>query len=489
MRLAAWTRILLGSLLLIAAPLAHGQIALQTAVNLALKNSPKMHAAQADLDKARAVHGEAVDAYIPQVSTQAGYGKSTGAPLGVPIIFSMSAQSLLFSFSQRDYLRSARESVDAAEHAMHAIETEVVEDTTNTYLALSNATERRAVMREELGYANRLVEITGDRITAGVDARVELPRSRRTATQIRLAALLVDDEIASNRSHLATLTGLPAAGLLTDRSTIPTFTPPATAGADGEEVQDSEGIKAAFATAQAKQYAAFGDRRYLLRPQVVLASNYSRVDTGLSSYASYYPRYAGTPDAPNSDNSLSFGLQITVPLLDMAHRSKARQSAADAARALADAQQQRGVYREGRAKLRNATMELELRAQLARDDREIAEDQLEALKLQVAQSANPNGPQVTPKDQLNAQLQERQRYIDVLNADLQLQQTQINLLRQTEGLGAWVLGTTGGRTLTPSMPVIAPGANASGTPGTLPSAPQPSPAPGPGLGPAIQPRP
>jgi outer membrane protein TolC len=460
----ACARILSVFLVFFAASTAHAQISLQSAVNLALKNSPKVRAAQADLDKARAVHSEAIDAYIPQIATTGGYGQATGAPLNVPIIFSISAQSLVFSYSQKDYIRSAEQSIKAAEHSLHMVETEVVEDTANTYLGLSNATERKAVMQEELGYANNLVTVTGDRITAGVDPKVELPKSRRTATQIRLAALLVDDEITADRTHLSTLTGLPEAGIRTDRSSIPSFTAPsAPSDPNGDPVPDSEGVQAAFSVAKAKQYAAFGDARYLLRPQVSLGAGYSRVDTGLSSYASYYPRYAGTPDMPNSQNSLSFGLQITIPLLDMAHRSKANQSAADAARSYADAQQQRGVYREGRAKLRNATVELDLRAQLARDDREIAEDQLETLKLQMSQSSNPNGPQVTPKDQLNAQLQERQKYIDVLKADLQLQQTQVNLLRQTEELGQWVI-SSGGRTLTPSLPGIMPSATVPGIP-------------------------
>jgi outer membrane protein TolC len=476
MRSTRCTTLALLSLLPLMAASASAQVSLQTAVTLALKNSPKVVAAQADLAKARAAHGEAIDAYIPQVVATAGYGKGTGAPLSVPVIFSISANSLVFSYSQKDYIRSAKASVDAAEHALHAVETEVAEDTTNTYLALDNAAQRKSVFREELGYADKLVEVTGDRITAGVDPKVELPRSHRTSTQIRLASLLVDDEIVANQTHLATLTGLPSVGITTDRSTIPSFAPPAPAP-DSDTVADSEGIKAAFATADAKRYAAFGDHRYLLRPQVSLGSNYSRVDAGLSSYASYYPRFAGTPDSPNSNNSLSFGLQINLPLLDMTHRSKARQSAADAARAMADAQQQRGVYREGRAKLQNATAELTLRAQLARDDREIAEDQLETLKLQSAQSANPNGPQVTPKDELNAQLQERQKYIDVLNADLQLEQTEVNLLRQTEGLGAWVLGSAGTRTLTPTVTPLTPVNPPLGGAGALPSAPTPNPAP------------
>ena len=470
--------------LLIAGLIAGGgsgfaQISLQSAVNLALKNSPKIRMAQADLDKARAARSEARDAYVPTVGTQAGYGQATGAPLGVPVIFSISAQSLLFSFSQRDYIRSTQESVDAAEHLLHANQVEVVEDTTNTYLALDNALERKAVLRQQMGVADRLVSVTTDRIAAGVDPRVELPKSRRTATQIRLAALQVDDDLAADQEHLAQLTGLPAQSLVTDRASIPALDKPGSGGATDDTVADSDGIKAAFANARSRQYVAFGDKRYLLRPQVSLAANYSRVDTGLSSYASYYPRYQGTTDQPNSQNSLSFGLQFNIPLLDMAHAAKARGSAADAARAYAEADQQRGVYREGRSKLKNSARELDLRAQLARDDREIAQDQLEALQLQLqSEGSTGNGQPANPKDQLNALLQERQKYLDVLAAELQLRQTQVNLLRQTDTLGTWVLAAPASQSLTPSVAPAA-GANASGVPGTPPQGATPVPAPRP----------
>jgi outer membrane protein TolC len=450
------------------------QISLQSAVNLALKNSPKIRMAQADVDKARAARSEARDAYIPTIATQMGYGQSTGAPLGVPVVFSISAQSLIFSFSQKDYIRATTESVKAAELVLHSSQVEVVEDTTNTYLALDYAIERKKILLDSIGYADRLVSITNDRIALGVDPKVELPKSRRTGTQLRLAGLQVEDDIASNRQHLALLTGLPSVALSTDRASIPEFTRSrADQNSDQDNAPDSDGIKAAFATARGKQYIAFGDSRYTMRPQIALAANYSRVATSLSSYGAYYPRYAGTLDNPNSENALSFGLQFNIPLLDMAHQAKARGSAADAARAFAEADQQRGVYREGRAKLQHAARELDLRAQLARDDREIAQDQLEALQIQMQESGNSQGPQVNPKDQLNAQLQEHQKYLDVLSAELQLRQTQVNLLRQTDGLGSWILGATGSRTVTPTIAPSA-GTNASGVPGTPPQGANPS---------------
>ncbi len=475
------------AVLAFALPSLHAQLSLQTAVSLALKNSPRIKAARADLDRAVAARGEAKDAFVPVVSSIAGYGQSTGAPLGVPIIFSISSQSLVFSYSQRDYIRSAQASVDAAQHALHNQQIEVVEDTTNTYLALDNARQRQQVLREATEVAGRLVRVADERVSAGVDAKVELPKSRRTATQFRLLALQLQDEIAGNARHLATLTGLPLTGIQTDSSSIPEYNPPATpvTGTTMEE-PDGEGIAALFSTAKAKEYLAFGDHRYLLRPQISFGANYSRVDTGLSSYADYYPRYAGTPTNPNSQNSLTFGLQITLPLLDLAHRSRARESAADAARSHADAELQQGIFREGRAKLHNAAVELQLRADLARDEQEIAQDQLETLQVELQTASTPqNGVQATPKDMLNAQLQERQRTLDLLNVQLQLRQTQVNLLRQTDGLSIWVLGNPSANAPSNAgTPLVAPSTNTPGIPGTPPGStvspsvvPQPSTSP------------
>ena len=455
------------------ASLASAQLSLQSAVDLALKNSPKVRIAQSDVAKARAAWQESRDAYIPVVSTTAGYGQATGAPLGVPIVFSISAQSLVFSFQQRDYVRAADEARESAQHALNREQIEVTQDATNTYVALDNALARRKVMQRELELTERLVKMTSERIDAGVDAKVELPKSQRVALQIRLAALQLDDEIAFNARHLANLTDLPAAAIRTDSRSIPELAPIRASGTQNEAIADDEGISSLSATARSKQHIAFGDERYLLRPQITLVSNYSRVATGLSSYADYYPRYAGTPNNPNSENALSFGLQFTIPLLDMAHRAKARESEADAQHASADVALQRGIFREGRAKLQNSALELQLRADLARAEQEIAQDQFETLQVQLqAVAGSVSGPQANPKDALNAELQERQRYYDLLLAKLQLQQVQVNLIQQDGGLGRWVQGSP----LSPSSgTVVSPGANTPGVPGNRPQGTTPLP--------------
>ena len=84
---------------------AIGQISFTTAIDLALKNSPKVQAAQAEVDKAYAVLSETRDVYIPTLNVGSGLGYTYGFPFGAPSLFNITIQSLLFDQSQRNYVR------------------------------------------------------------------------------------------------------------------------------------------------------------------------------------------------------------------------------------------------------------------------------------------------------------------------------------------------------------------------------------------------
>ena len=55
---------------------AHAQISLISAVDLALKNNPRVRLAQADFDKSAAVLKESKDVYIPAITVGSGLGWS-----------------------------------------------------------------------------------------------------------------------------------------------------------------------------------------------------------------------------------------------------------------------------------------------------------------------------------------------------------------------------------------------------------------------------
>jgi hypothetical protein len=55
-----------------------------------------------------------------------------------------------------------------------------------------------------------------------------------------------------------------------------------------------------------------------------------------------------------------------------------------------------------------------------------------------AGTGNASGPQMTPKDEQNSRIAEREKFIVYLDAGFQMKQAQINLMRQTGGLENWL---------------------------------------------------
>jgi outer membrane protein TolC len=445
-----------------AVPYATAQVSLTTAVDLALRNDPKVKMAQADRDRALAALAEVHDAIVPNITTDGGVGRSAGVPLGLPVVFSISAQSLAFNFSQQDYIRAAHAGVAAADLELREVRDTTAQDVIDTYVSLDVAAQRQAAIAQASGFAARVTQIVQDRLDAGMDPHIELTRAKLNASRLREQQLQTEDEIASLSAHLARLTGIGGTHVETVHDSIPAFSPVIISEAGNG---DSYSVQAAFANAKAKWDIAHGDSRYRWRPQMAFSAGYSRISTAFTNYAQYYKGFNTdlNGNQRNSFNSLNIGVQISVPILDLVHQAKARGSAAEAARARFQAEDARAQLFEGRIKLQHAAAELSAHAETASLDRDYAQDQLDALVIQLqANQANPNGAQLTPKDEQNARLQERQRYLDFLAADLELRQTEIKLLKENGQLGDWLHDAIG-----------APGAKppASGRGPVLPAAP------------------
>lgn len=422
------------SALCLASVSATAQVSFTSAVDLALRSDPRIKAAEANVDKAKAVLKETRDAVIPSVSATGGYGTSTGVPLGVPVVFSLASQSLLFNFAQKDNERAAGAGLDAAMLAMRESRNVVAEDVVLSYLNLDNLQHKKLATDQEYDFANRLVTITQDRFDAGKDSKLELLKARRTAAQIRLQRLQLDDDIAIASDHLARAIGLPGNKLSAVPGSVPALPSITALAADSNATENSSGVQAAFATAKSKQEVAFGLARYRFRPQVSFGANYSRINTSQTNYVDYYPGFK-----QKSLSAASIGVEIKIPLYDRGHEDQAREAAADARHAQFEAQDQRNQFLEGRFRLQHSASELSARSDLAEIDRDLAQDQLDAVLVQLsADSGSSGGPLMTPKDAENARLQERARAIDLLDAQIQLLRVQVNLMRQTGQLDGWL---------------------------------------------------
>ncbi len=455
-RTSHWLLPLTAILLPFARPAA-AQLSLTTAVDLALRGNPRVLSATADLARAKAAVQEQRDVYIPNLTIGGtGYGRGFGYPTGTPTLINAQSQSLVFNFSQKDYIRASRAGYDAASLSLRETRQVVAEDVAVAYLSLAHDAARQATLRDEQGFADRLVTIVQDRLDAGQDTPSGLTAAQLTAAQIRLTTLRTEDDLAVDAQHLALLTGLPLQDVTVAPNAMPAIAPPDLSQA-AIAAPASPGVIAAYAAARSKRQLAFGDARYLYRPSVTFGAQYSRYSTiQNSNFEEYFGRRDPTGKLlPFQQDTFGIGVQLSIPIIDYGHRAKARESAADASRAEHDADAQRNLFTEGRFRLDRSLRELTIRAEIARLDQLYAQQQLDVIAIQLQ---SPSGVPVTPKEEQNGHITEREKYLTLLDARFQLQQAQIGLLRQTGGLEHWLTSLL-------SSPVASPAASVSGATG------------------------
>jgi outer membrane protein TolC len=425
-----WPVTLLSAGFLLSSPAASAQISLTTAVDLAVRNNPRVKMALADVDKARAGLSQAKDVFIPAVNVGAGLGNSYGYSTNPPTLFTVTGQSLVYNSAQIDYIRGARASLQAAQFSLVEAQNAVAEDAALTFIALDHDQEREAILREQTNFASKLLNIVEERVSEGRDTQMDLTSAKLSAAQLRLSRLRAEDATADDRDHLARLMGLPATALKVEGG-LPTLPSPELMQAS-DATPMTPAVAAAFASAHAKQELAFGDNRYLYRPQISLFFQYSRYATFANSFNQLTKVY-GTVGA----NAEAYGVQITIPLFDKYHQAKARETAADAAHAFHEAENAQFLSMDGRSKLRHSLIELQARAEVAALEQQYSQLQLDALLVQL-NAPSGNGPQMTPKDEQNSRIAEREKYLTVVDTTFQLRQAQINLLRQTGQLADWL---------------------------------------------------
>ncbi len=407
------------------------QVSLATVVDLAERNSSVVKLADADLQKANAALAATQNAYIPNLGIGSTVGYSHGFPTGQPSVGSVSMQSLVFSYSQRQYTKAARAGVDAANLSLKDAREQVALDASTAYIELDTVNIELDAARQQESFANSLVQIEQQRAEAGVDSSIDLLQGRLTAAQIKLKRLHLETRAATLAKQISVLTGMPLGAISPDHASIPEI--PAVTGS--QPARTLLGVKSAGALALSKQFQARGDDLLWHRPQISFGAVYNYDSNELNSYSTYYNNF--TP------NNISFGLQIQIPFFDFGVRAKAKESAAEALRATVEAEQAQRQNDVQIAELTGSLRELDTQAEIATLKQQIADDQLKSVLAQLelgnGTGAGPGStPQLSPKAEELARIDERQKYQDARDADFDLARTRLSLLRALGHMEDWL---------------------------------------------------
>ncbi len=416
--------------------LARAQVSLTTVVELAQQNSSEVKLADADVAKARAQFSESRDAFIPSLSFGSGLPafSEIGYTGSLPTIWDSTVQSLVFSLPQMRYAQAARAGLKAAQLNQQETRDQVALDASNAYIELDTVDAELAAARQQEDYAARLVDIEQKRAEAGVDPLAQLLQAQLTAAQVKLNRLHLETRAATLSQQLATLTGLPLNSITPDHASIPEI--PAVSGDAPRST--SRALSSAEEQAHSRELAAKGDRERLwLLPEVGFGAQYNRNTTLLNSISKDY--FGGNLPV----NNFSSGFSIKVPIVDFELHAKARESGAEALRARAEAEQARQQNEIQIVELNASLRELDAQAEVASLKSQIASEQLKTVLAQIefgngAAGASGAPPQTTPAAEQSARIDERQKYIESLDASLDLAKARLNLLHALGLMQNWL---------------------------------------------------
>jgi outer membrane protein TolC len=417
--------------LALASALASAQVSLATVVDLAQRNSSAVRMAEADVQRAQAALDQTRDAFIPNFSIGSTIGYSYGFPTGQPSVGNASMQSLVFSYSQQQYIRAARAGVDAANLRLKDAREDVTLEASSTYIELDTVQRELEATQQQEAFAASLVKIEEQRAEAGVDSELDLLAARLTAAQLKLKRLHLETRAGTLAKQIANLTAMPVGAILPERSSIPEI--PAISA--NETPRRLPGIDAAGTLARSKQLQARGDDLAWRRPQLGFGAVYNYDSNKLNNYSTYYQNF--TP------NNVSFGVQITVPFFDFALRAKAKATAAEALRATVEAEQAQRQNEVAIVTLTGNLRELDTLAEVASLKQQIADGHLKAVLTQL-ELGNGGGtgpgaqPQLSPKAEQLARIDERQKYQDSLDAGVDLAKARLSLLRALGHMQDWL---------------------------------------------------
>ncbi|KAA6464642.1 TolC family protein [Acidobacteria bacterium AB60] len=429
-----FAKLSIASALLAASASVAAQVSLATVVDLAQRNSSAVKIAQADVAKADAVYSESKDVIIPSLSVSTGVPVFpevgfTGQP---PSIWSASMQSLVFSIPQKHYIDAARSGLRAATSRLKDAREQAALDASSAYVELDAVNRELEAAHQQETMAARLVEIEQQRAEAGVDPLSEMLQARLVAANVKLARLHLESRAAQLSKQLASLTGLPLGSIAPDHASIPEI--PEVHAED--KPRTLPGIDAARLIARSRLDQARGDQETNYFPQLGFALQYYRNTTILNSVNQFFAK-------PLPANNFASGISIQIPLFDMGHRAKGRESAADALRAQVEAEQAQRQNDLAISDLTTSLRELDAQAEVAALKQQIAAEQVRTVETQLengsgAGSASGAAAQLSPRAEQLAKIDERQKFTDSEEASLGLARARLGLLRALGHMQDWL---------------------------------------------------
>jgi outer membrane protein TolC len=398
------------------------------AIELALKHSGVMLAASADRARAASRYRAERYAYVPTIIFGATPGDSLGIPVTVagqvPSLYNVVHNQTLFNLAARETIKAAHSDSIAASMEYADRGEQVILDTALLYIELDNTAQRLEAARKQKEAVNQAFYIAQQRLQEGVGTLLDSKRAELDAARVDLRIAELETNVDVLRERLARVTGRSPASIETVSASIPAAPPPPVPGDVASiALANSANVRVADEHVRAAHNRARAEHR-LNYPSMDFAGQFAEltpyINYGLIRPATY---------------NYSFAFSIRIPLLNLAQNARAAAADADALHAEADAQAARDQVATEAVQAEHAIHRLEAAARVSHLELDVAQANIDAVKLQVQQGhANARDQELALADVAN-------RQVNLLQCQFEYLRAQLQLLRQTGELHGWALGS------------------------------------------------
>jgi outer membrane protein TolC len=393
---------------------------LKQAVAAALQKSREISLARLQYETSRQEAGLTRAQFLPNLYTGSGVAYTSGFPLlaggGAPALFNLTYNQELINRQARGDLRAEEQKAEQQRFTMDAVRDGVIQRTVSAYLELAKVRRQLELLRSERESAQKILDYTRERMQAGYELPIEVTRAQLTAAQVEQHLAQLEDQEESAADQLRVLLGLePDQAIEVTAESIPPAADQTINNLVAEALRNNPEVKQAESERAASEIRLKGERGGYW-PTVGLIGQYNLL-AKFNNYDQFFNKF--------QRNNFIAGIDVKIPVF-------ASHTGASVAFAQANLTASQMQVENKRAQV---SLDVRHKARQAREgdmSREVARLELELAQqnLQVLQSQFQQG-RASIRDLEMAQLDENEKWLAFLDADLARQQAELDLLRST----------------------------------------------------------
>jgi outer membrane protein TolC len=400
--------------------LAPLRFTLKQAVATSLQQSREISLARLQYETSRQEAGLTRSQFLPNLYTGSGVAYTSGFPLlaggGAPALFNLTYNQELFNLPARGDVRAEEQKAEQQRLTIDAVRDGVIQRTVSAYLELAKVRRQIELLRGERESAQKILDYTRQRMQAGYELPIEVTRAQLTAAQVEQRLAQLEDQEETAADQLRFLLGLePDQTIEVTAENIPPAADQTISNLVEEALRSNPEVKVAESERAASELRLKGERGGYW-PTLGLIGQYNLL-AKFNNYDQFFNKF--------QRNNFIIGVDIKIPIF-------ASHTSASVAFAQANLTASRMQVESKRAQI---SLDVRHKARQARErdtGREVARLELELAQqnLQVLQSQFQQG-RASIRDLEMAQLDENEKWLAFLDADLARQQAELDLLRTT----------------------------------------------------------